>query len=319
MARAPTCSAGSDKGLCWLTGSKDDMELQWRTCYPLVLTFLCDHQDAKCCCALKGGNTFFPCNVCGAGHHELHKIDLPEFELRSQDDLTECRQAHATFEKTVQSLTSQFTSGDINKAALADGTRAARAEWKLQQDMLESMSGLNVEPAFARLGYVDGNKIVAIDTMHAVAEGIVPRTGLFTAKYFNALGKLEQLNDSWRRQTRTDDLPRIFDGPLFKKDGNKIEFAAMPKACEMGQILQILPTVVRSEREVYAVWVALREWYELAHRKSYTMEQIVELQEAALRWGFDPPCRKSLDAHVDSVVCLALLQVPERIRGVATL
>ena len=70
----------------------------------------------------------------------------------------------------------------------------------------------------------------------------------------------------------------------------------MPKASEMRQILQRFPNVVRSEPKVYAVWVALREWYELAYRKSYTMEQIVELQEAAVRWGLSPPCRESLDA-----------------------
>ena len=252
--------------------------------------------DAKCCCGLKGGNTFFPCNICGAAQHQLHKVDLAEFELRSHDDLKECRGARTACAKTEQSLTSQFTSGDISKEALTDGKRAARVELKLQQDMLDSMSGLDVEPALDRLGYVSSNEMVGIDTMHVIDQGIVSRIGLFTAKYYNAQGKLAELNDSWRLQSKSDDLPRIFDGPLFKTDGKRIEFAAMPKASEMRQILQLLPNVVRSEPKVYAVWVALREWYELAYRKSYTMEQIVKLQEAAVRWGLNPPCRESLDA-----------------------
>ena len=107
--------------------------------------------DAKCCCGLKGGNTFFPCNICGAAQHQLHKVDLAEFELRSPDDLKECRGARTACAKTEQSLTSQFTSGDISKEALTDGKRAARVELKLQQDMLDSMSGLDVEPALDRL------------------------------------------------------------------------------------------------------------------------------------------------------------------------
>jgi len=254
--------------------------------------------DAKCCCGLKGGNTFFPCNICGVAQHQLHKVDLAQFELRSPDDLKECRGAHTACAKTVQSLTSQFTSGDISKEALADGVRAARVELRLQQDMLRSMSGLDVEPAFDGLGYVSSNEMVGIDGMHVFDQGIVPRIGLITAKYYNAQGKLAELNDSWRRLPRSADLPRIFDGPLFKSDGKTLEFAAMPKASEMCQILQLLPNVVRSEPKVYAVWVALSEWYGLAYRKSYTMERIVELQEAALRWGLNPPCRESLDALI---------------------
>ena len=266
-----------------VTGSEDDLVPEWRKCYPVVLAFEGDHPETKCCCCLKGGNTLFPCSICGVTYYQLHKIDWPELDLRSQDDLTECHGAHAAFENTVQDLNLRLASLQIDRKAFSEGMRAARAELKLQGEMPQSMSGLNVVPAFKRLGYVDTSLMIAVGLLHLLDQGIVPRFLLFTAKFFDSERRLEDLNTFWMQQTPSDDLARILGGPLFKKDGNKIELAAMPKASEMRQILQFFPTVVRCNEQVYAVWVALCKLYELAHQKSLTMRQIVELQDSAVR------------------------------------
>ena len=276
-----------------VTGSEDDLTPEWRKCYPVVLAFEGDHPETKCCCCLKGGNTLFPCNVCGVMYYQLHNIDGPEFELRSQDDLTECHGARAAFESTVEDLNLRLASLQIDRGTFNEEMRAARAELKLQGEMLTSMSGLNAVPAFKKLGYVDANLSIAMELLHLLDQGIVPRFLLLTARFFDSQRKLDELNLSWMEQPGSDDLARILPGPLFKKDGNKIELAAMPKASEMRQILQFFPTVVRFNDQVYAVWVALCKLYELAHQKAFTMKQIVELQESVVRCG-----RKLLDDSV---------------------
>ena len=85
--------------------------------------------------------------------------------------------------------------------------------------------------------------------------------------------------------SRPDDLRRIINGPLFKYEKkNKIEVASVPKAEEYRAVLQLFPHLVVDEPAVYAVWVALQDFYAKAHEGSFTTKSMIELDAAALRW-----------------------------------
>ena len=304
-----------------LAGSNADSKLEWRKCHPVLLLFECDHKEAKCSTCLMGGQTFFPCNVCGVGFHQLHKIDAREYEIRTKHDLVGCRGAGEAFDTTMKALTDDLATGAITKSTFAQLKRMARDELKFQKEMLEMMSGLDVSPAFDKASHLNANLSVGMDLLHLMDEGLVPRVFLSVAKHLNQRkGGLEEFNMRWMEQPKCDDLKRIVRAPLFKKRGNAIELAGIPKACEKHAYLQALPPLLRSEPKVYAVVVALHDWYALMHQKSFTVKQIAELKEAALRWLLNPPCRKPRRAYVRRP-CRSnrmRLQVSGGIRRIAT-
>lgn len=287
----------------------------------MLLLFEGDHKEAKCCASLMGGQTFFPCNVCGVAFHQLHKIDADEYELRTKDDLVGFRGAGEAFATTMKDLTDDLATGAITKSTFAEQKRMARAELKFRKEMLEMMSGLDVPPALDKAPHLHANLSVGMDLLHLMNEGLVPRVFLSVANHLNRRkGGLKEFNDRWMKQPTSDDLRGIVRGPLFKKIGKTIELAGIPKACEKDAYLQALPPLLRSEPKVYAVVVALHDWYALMHEKSFTVKQIAELKEAALRWLLRPPCRKPRRALVRRPCRshLMRLQVSGGIRRIAT-
>ena len=267
--------------------------LESRICYPLLLAFEADHPETKACCCLKGGKTKRPCNMCNEEHKNLHKLK-PEQEphARSRFDLLAHFNAPRVFESIQSNLAHMLDSQLITKTQHNEKMKEARDELQSKRNMLDTFSAHDVEPAFLELGYLDPYQAMAIDLMHLLDLGIIPRMLLLTARYWHCArkkqGGMNELNDMWCRisadaSSRPDDLRRILSGPLFKKEKNKIEVASVPKAEEYRAVLQIFPHLVVSVQGVYAVWVALQDFYARAHEGTFTTKTMIELDAAALR------------------------------------
>ena len=163
------------------------------------------------------------------------------------------------------------------------------------------MSAHAVHCAFWRLGYVDVTLMAAIDLMHLVDLGIIPRILEHTAAYYCAQmdGGLDGLNKWWREMEPCDDVPRARRRPLFKiGKGGGIQICGSLKAHEYKAILQLFPNLVRSDKKVFAVWNALHHWYDLAHKKSYTTADLVELNKAAFKCAPHPSCASSFPLSI---------------------
>ena len=304
-------------------------------CYPLLLAFEADHPETKMCCCLKGGTTKRPCNMCHEAHKNLHKLQ-PDHEpcARSHVDLDRYfaeSQAFADMEKNLAYLLEQK---QITKSRHDSLIKHAREKLQSERNLLHAFSAHDVEPAFSELGYLEPYQAMAIDLMHLLDLGLIPRMLLLTARYWHCarkkLGGVEELNLMWCRiasdaSSRPDDLRRIINGPLFKYEKkNKIEVASVPKAEEYRAVLQLFPHLVVDEPAVYAVWVALQDFYAKAHEGSFTTKSMIELDAAALRWiaplsmrSLSSSCAMRPSISIARVSSTCVPQAAKGLRGVA--
>ena len=265
--------------------------MEKRTCYPLLLLFKGDHPECKTFVGLKGGSTHHPCSICGRLHAELHRLPEHEESVRRQEDVEDCLKALARLEQEVKEYTAHREQGTVTKVDYSTAMERLRRERVETLGHLKWMSAHVVRCAFWRLGYVDVTLMAAIDLMHLVDLGIIPRILEHTAAYYCAQmdGGLEGLNERWRELEPCDDVPRARRRPLFKiGKGGGIQVCGSLKAHEYKAILQLFPNCVRDDKKVFAVWHALHHWYGLAQKKSFTVADLVELHQAALECVPDP-------------------------------
>ena len=290
---------------CACAGGEGDLKVEKRTCYPLLLLFKGDHPECKTFVGLKGGSTHHPCSICGTLHSDLHRLPEQEPPVRCQGDVEECLKTLARLEQELKEYTAHREFGTIGSRDCTANLERVRHERAETLAHLTWMSAHAVCCAFWRLGYVDVTLMAAIDLMHLVDLGIIPRILEHTAAYYCAQmdGGLDGLNKRWREMEPCDDVPRARRRPLFKiGKGGGIQICGSLKAHEYKAILQLFPNLVRSDKKVFAVWIALHHWYDLAHKKSYTTADLVELNKAALKCAPHPSCvsRFPLCAHIEA-------------------
>ena len=222
---------------------------------------------------------------------ELHRLPEHEESVRRQEDVEDCLKALARLEQEVKEYTAHREQGTVTKVDYSTAMERLRRERVETLGHLKWMSAHVVRCAFWRLGYVDVTLMAAIDLMHLVDLGIIPRILEHTAAYYCAEmdGGLEGLNERWRELEPCDDVPRARRRPLFKiGKGGGIQVCGSLKAHEYKAILQLFPNCVRDDKKVFAVWHALHHWYGLAQKKSFTVADLVELNQAALECVPDP-------------------------------
>jgi hypothetical protein len=305
-------------------------ELECRVCYPLLLAFEADHPETKMCCCLKGGTTKRPCNMCHEAHVNLHKLK-PEQEpcARSHLDLDRYFAESRAFADMERNLAHLLERKEITKSRHDNMMKQAREKLQSERKLLQAFSAHDLEPAFSELGYLDPYQAMAIDLMHLLDLGLVPRMLLLTARHWHCArkrqGGVNELGDmlcaiASDSSSRPDDLRRIIKGPLFKYEKkNKIEVASVPKAEEYRAVLQLFPHLVACEPAVYAVWVGLQDFYAKAHQGSFTTNSMIELDAAALRWIAPLPMR-SLSSSCAmrpsiSIARVSSICVPQAARG----
>jgi hypothetical protein len=267
------------------------LKVEKRTCYPLLLLFKGDHPECKTFVGLKGGSTHHPCSICGRLHAELHRLPEHEESVRRQEDVEDCLKALARLEQEVKEYTAHREQGTVSKVDYNTAMERLRRERVETLGHLKWMSAHVVRCAFWRLGYVDVTLMAAIDLMHLVDLGIIPRVLEHTAAYYCAEmdGGLDGLNKRWRELEPCDDVPRARRRPLFKiGKGGGIQVCGSLKAHEYKAILQLFPNLVRNDKKVFAVWHALHHWYGLAQKKSFTVADLLELNQAAFECVPDP-------------------------------
>ena len=278
---------------CACAGGEGDLKVEKRTCYPLLLLFKGDHPECKTFVGLKGGSTHHPCSICGMLHADLHRLPEHEQSVRCQGDVEECLKTLSRLEQELTEYTAHREFGTIGKIDYSANLERVRRERAEALAHLKWMSAHAVRCAFWRLGYVDVTLMAAIDLMHLADLGIVPRILEHTAAYYcdQMDGGLDGLNKWWRDVEPCDDVPRARRRPLFKiGKGGGIQICGSLKAHEYKAILQLFPNLVRSDKKVFAVWNALHHWYDLAHKKSFTTADLVELNKAAFKCAPHPSC-----------------------------
>jgi hypothetical protein len=305
-------------------------ELECRVCYPLLLAFEADHPETKMCCCLKGGTTKLPCNMCHEAHKNLHKLK-PEQEpcARSHLDLDRYFAESRAFADMERNLAHLLERKEITKSRHDNMMKQAREKLQSERNLLHTFSAHDLEPAFSELGYLDPYQAMAIDLMHLLDLGLVPRMLLLTARHWHCerkrQGGVNELNDMWcaiasDSSSRPDDLHRIIKGPLFKYEKkNKIEVASVLKAEEYRAVLQLFPHLVACEPLVYAVWVGLQDFYAKAHQGSFTTKSMIELDAAASRCIARLPMRSLSSSCVMrpsiSIARVSSICVPQAARG----
>lgn len=236
------------------------------------------------CVVPTAGNTECTCNICHVHRGHLHDVHAAEQPVRKQIDVEEIWEERNRLMSEIDVLNfaldeESITSKDHSRRMGHIVTRLGELK-----DRLAQMSAHDLRCAFWALGYVEADLMMVPDLLHLFDLGLIPRFMKFTClnwpcKKSSGLGVL---NNLWSEMTPCDDVPRACRELLFKKEKKKIEMNGLLKASEYRDLLQLFPNIVRGEKTVFAVWVALHSLYEKAHANIFTETTIRELHEAAL-------------------------------------